>query len=233
MRKAVHSLTGGFHPLRWSVRIALIAAAIQFSGCNSDLFKSNEAPEITALQLDSYEVNPADTVTATVTVKDDDQNLTYEWTTDNGQFIPPTGGSQIKWKAPATGGSCRITVKVSNDEKSSSKSQTVTVRSLADPSVEILAPTEGGFWVQHSVLTVNAHARHENGIARVELYLNNHLKTTASGHSSSDYTLASPLDEPSGQATVKVLAVANVTNRVGADSVQIVIEGVVLGKANR
>jgi len=201
-------------------------------GCNSDLFKSDKAPEITALVLDRYEVNPADTVTATVTVKDGGQGMTYEWTASSGQFIPPTDGGQIKWKAPATGGSYRITVKVTDDGESASKSQTVTVRSLTDPSVEILVPAEDSYWVQHSALAVNAKASHENGISRVELYVNNRLKTTAGGHASSEYNLSGLLDELSGPAIVTVKAVANVTNRAGADSVRIFIEGLVPGKAS-
>jgi hypothetical protein len=224
----------GFNPHRGLAFLALLTMMILSTGCNSDLFKPAKAPEITALNLDFYEVNPADTVTATVMVKDQgDQGLIYEWTADNGQFLAPLDGPQIKWKAPAVGGSYRITIKVSNDEKSSSKFQTVTVRSLVDPSVEILAPAEGSYWVQHTTLTINARARHENGIARVELYINNNLKATVNGHRSEDYTLASSLDEPSGPAVVKVAAVANVTNRAGGDSTAIFIEGVVLGKTHR
>jgi hypothetical protein len=216
--------------LRWRLVLFLFLSAVITSGCNSDLFKPAKAPEISALNLDYYEVNPADTVTATVTVKDDDQNLTFEWTTDNGQFIPPTDGSVIKWKAPATGGTYHITVKVSNDKKSSSKSQSVTVRSQIDPSVEIVSPAEGSYWVQHSALSVSARASHENGIGRVDLYLNGKLKATSNGRADGNYAFTCPLDEPSGSAVVKVAATANVTGRVGADSVHVNVEGVVLGK---
>ena len=222
------------NPKGLAVFLSLLLLAMLDPGCNSNLFKSTQAPEITGLDLDRYVTDPGDTVTATVTIKDSkDQTLSYEWTADIGQFIPPLNDSSVKWKAPAVGGVYHLTVKVSNDDKSASKSQAVTVRSFADPDVEILAPVEGSYWVQHSTLSVNARASHENGIARVDLYLNNKLKTTSNGHSNQIYNFTCPLDEPSGPAVVKVSAVANVTNREGMDSVNVFIEGVVLGKSGR
>ena len=204
------------------------------STCSSDLFNPPKAPEITGLELDRYEVDAGDTVTMTVLVTDSkDPSLHYEWTADNGRFIPPLDKPQVKWKAPVAGGIYTISVKVSNEDKSASRTQNVTVRSFAIPDVKIIEPGDGSHWVQYSTLSVTAHARHENGIARVDLFVNNHLKATLNGHPADGYAFTCDLNEPSGQAVVKIEATANVTGMAGKDSVSISIEGIVQGKTIR
>lgn len=218
--------------IRKAVVLPALAACMVMLSCSADIFKKPQAPEIEELELSAYEVNPGETIAATVTVKDSkDQTLRYEWTADNGFFIPPTDKSQVSWKAPAVGGMYHIGVTVSNeDDKSASRSQNVTVRSFSNPSVKLLSPSEGSYFVQHGVLSVSARASHENGITRVDLIVNRIRKATLNGHPSEDYAFSYTLDEPSGPAVVKVEAVANVTGKTGADSARIFIEGVVLGK---
>jgi len=218
------------------------AVALTFLlACNaaSDLFNPDKkteikSPEIQSLELDRYELDPGETVTATVSATDaNGQTLSYEWTVSGGQLLPPLDRSQINWKMPAVGGVYRITVKVSNDEKSASRSVNATVRSLVNPVVKILSPSEGSRWLQHTNLPVTAQARHDNGIAKVDLFLNGSHKATLNGRSDGQYAFTIAIEEPAGPAKVRIEAVANVTGQVGIDSVAIVIDGVVIGRAAR
>lgn len=202
--------------------------------CSADIFKPSKVPDIKSLALDKYETDPGETVTATVSASDSKgQTLRYAWSVSAGQLIQPLDGSKVKWKVPAVGGVYQITVKVSNDDKSSSRSASVTVRSPVGPDVKILTPAEGSHWVQHSTLAVSGRARHDNGIARVDLFLNGKRKATLNGHANELYDFTCELEEPAGRALVRVEAVANVTGRADGDSVTIVIDGVVPGKAAR
>jgi hypothetical protein len=216
----------------WIVLIAVLS-------CSSDLLNPSKKTEdknvvIGSLELDAYEVDPGDTVTARVSVNDSqNQTLNYEWTSDGGRFIPPLDKPQVQWKAPAVGGMYRIGVTVSNGEKTASRSLNVTVRSLTNPDVKILTPAKGEYFVQYATLSVTARARHDNGIARVDLYVNRDLKATLNGRASEEYAFTCTLDEPSGPAVVKVEAVANVTQKAGRDSVSVWIEGIVPGKSAR
>jgi hypothetical protein len=202
----------------------------------SDLFNPNKkpeikSPEIQSLELDKYELDPGETVTATVSATDaNGQTLRYEWMVSSGQLLPPLDRSQVRWKMPAVGGVYQITVRVSNDEKSASRSVSSTVRSLVNPVVKILSPSEGSHWIQHTTLSVTAQARHDNGIARVDLFLNGSLKATLNGWPSERYDFNCALEEPAGPAKVRVEAVANVTGRVGSDSVGILIDGIIIEK---
>jgi hypothetical protein len=220
----------------------LLALTMLIAGlsCSSDLLNPSKKTEdknvvIDSLVLDAYVVDPGDTVTATVTVKDSkNQALSYDWTADNGWFLPPLDKAQVQWKAPAVGGAYRISVTVSNDEKSASRSVSLTVKSLINPSVKIVSPSDGGYFVKYDTLSVTAQAHHDNGIAYVDLYINRNYKTTLNGHPAEEeekeYTFHWLLDEPSGPALVTVEAVSKVTEMVGKDSVNIFIEGIVLGK---
>jgi hypothetical protein len=212
---------------------AALALALMLA-CSADIFKPSKEPVIKSLSLDLYETDPGETVTATVSASDSKgQELRYEWSVSAGQLLPPLDGTKVKWKVPAVGGVYQITVKVSNDAKSASRSASATVRSPAGPEVKILSPTDGSHRVQHSTLAVSARARHDNGIARVDLFLNRTRKATLNGHAGDVYDFTCGLDEPAGRASVRVEAVANVTGRAASDSVNIFIDGVVPGKAAR
>jgi hypothetical protein len=202
--------------------------------CSPDIFKPSREPDIKSLSLDRYETDPGETVTAAVSASDSKgQTLRYEWSVSAGQLIPPLDGSSVKWKVPAVGGVYKITVKVSNDDKSASRTASATVRSPVNPDVKILSPAEGSHWVQHSTLAVSGRARHDNGIARVDLFLNGSRKATLNGHANELYDFTCELEEPAGRASVRVEAVANVTGRAACDSMTIVIDGIVPGKAAR
>jgi hypothetical protein len=205
----------------------------------SDLFNPTRKPEIKSpaiqsLELDKYELDPGETATATASATDaNGQALSYEWTVSGGQLLPPLDRSQVKWKTPVVGGAYRITVTVSNEEKSASRSVSATVRSPVGPVVKILSPSEGSHRMQHTTLSVTAQARHDNGIARVDLFLNGILQATSNGRTDARYDFTCALEEPAGPASVRIEAVANVTGRVGSDSVGIVIDGLIIGKSAR
>jgi hypothetical protein len=226
-------------PLRIAPWAAVALTFLLACKAASDLFTPDKkteikSPEIQSLELDKYELDPGETVTATVSATDaNGQTLIYEWTVSGGQLLPPLDRSQVRWKTPAVGGVYRITVKVSNEEKSASRSVNATVRSLVNPVVKILSPSEGSRWLQHTDLSVTAQARHDNGIARVDLFLNRSRKATLNGRTDGMYAFTCELDEPAGPAKVRIEAVANVTGSAGSDSVGIFIDGVVIGKTAR
>lgn len=204
---------------------------IEYIGCSPDIFQKSKAPVIVSLEMSAYEVDPGDTVLVTVHVQDSkDDVLHYEWSTNGGQFIQPLDRSEVRWKAPAVGGAFTITVKVSNEKKSSSQSETITVRSYLRPYVEILSPNNGEYHVQYTTLNVRVQAQHSNGIHFLSLYVNDTLQTVESGHSSEQYDFTYQLSDSAGSTEIKVEAIANTTGTIGQDSVNIVIEGIVLGK---
>lgn len=211
--------------------VLILTAALS---CSTDLFNPEKPPQITALTLDRYEVDPGDTVTATATVRDaKDKALAYGWSATAGLFLLPSDQPTARWKAPSTGGPHRITVTVTGEEKSASRSTDVTVRSLVLPDVLILSPQAGTYVVQHDSLEVRARARHDNGIDQVRLYVNGSLKKTADGGTGEVVTFVCPVNEPSGAASIRVEAVARVSLLTKSDSVGIFVEGVVPGKAGR
>jgi hypothetical protein len=226
-------------PLRIGSWAAVALTSLLACNAVSDLFNSKKkteikSPEIQSLELDRYELDPGETVTATVSATDaNGQTLIYGWTVSGGQLLPPLDRSQVKWKVPAVGGVYQITVKASNDEKSVSRSVSATVRSLVNPVVKILSPSEGSHWLQHTTLALSAQARHDNGIARVDLFLNGNLQATLNGRTDGQYDFTCALEDSAGPAKVRVDAVANVTARVGSASVGIVIDGIVIGKPAR
>lgn len=207
---------------------------MEYTGCSPDIFQRPKAPVIVSLEMSAYEVDPGDTVRVTVTVQDSkDDVLHYEWSTNGGQFIQPLDRPDVRWKAPAVGGSFTITVTVSNEKKSSSQSGTITVRSYLRPYVEILSPKNGEYYVQYTTLNVRVQAQHSNGIHSLSLYVSDTLRTVESGHPGEQYDFMYQLSDSAGSTEIKVEAIANTTGTMGKDSVNIVIEGIVLGKRER
>jgi hypothetical protein len=218
---------------RYIQELIVLIVLITVIGCSSDLFEINRAPEIVSMNFSAYEVDPGDTVQIILDIKDTDEVLHYSWSANGGSFIPPTDRSEVEWKAPLEGGQYRITVKVSNDKKSTTKHQNVTVRSYTKPLVEILAPQNGEYLVQYSDVVVQAFAQHNNGIHHLNFFIDDTLKQTINGHViSSEYEFVYPLSVSPGEKEMKIEAFANITEAVGRDSIQITIEGILLGKEN-
>jgi hypothetical protein len=208
-----------------------IFAILTILGCSSDIFEIVKVPEIESMSFSAYEVDPGDSVRITLKVKDTDEILHYNWSASGGDFIPPTDQVEVIWKAPREGGQYRITVKVSNEKKSTTKSQNVTVRSYTEPVVEILVPQNGDYLIQHSEITIQVFAQHNNGISHLDFFIDDTLKKTINGHIvSSEYEFPYQCSESPGEKEIKIEAFANITGTVGRDSIQVVIEGIVLGK---
>jgi len=205
--------------------LALMAA------CNKlDKLINGVAPQIDRIDLSSYEVDPGDTLTATVIIAEGDEPMTFQWSCSAGQFLPPVDGEQVRWKAPVTGGAYIIKVGVENDIDKDKAEQELTVRSYTNPAVSITSITTGEYFTQYEVLNITATAIHDNGIRTVKLYLNNGLYSTHDGHSQNRYTFNDVQLETAGSVEIRIVAEARTTSSIGSDTVTIQVEGIILGK---
>lgn len=212
--------------------IMMVSFLLVILECSSDIFETVKPPKINRLTASSYEVNPGDTVIVTVEIEDTDKTYDYTWSKDGGTFIPPEDQPQINWIAPAVGGTYHLGITVTNEDKSSDKEISITVRSLEKPLVEITSPKSGEFVVQYSQISIEADAQHNNGIQQVHLYINDIVRDNLGGHESSLYKFSYKLSdtEPVGKIEIKVRAIARVTGVAGQDSITVVAEGIVPGK---
>ena len=211
----------------------LIAILMIFATNCENILDPYEAPKIDQMVANHYTVNPGDTVTVTVEAENpEDGPLEYEWAHEGGELIPPTDKSEVKWKVPSQGGTYEISVKVSNEKKSKSKSLEITVRSFTIPYIEIISPEQDEPVTQYTLMTIEAMAQHANGISSVHLYINDSVQPvqSLSGHSSDEYNFYYTLNDSPGPAEIKIQAIANVTGVTGEDSVSITIEGIIPGK---
>ena len=142
--------------------------------------------------------------------------------------MAPADGPEVSWIAPVIGNVCTITVKVSNEEKSSEKSKNITVRSFTEPVIKIVSPEDGDYVVQHSTVSIKINADHQNGIDHINFYINDTLQATLSGQNSTLYTLPHQFSYPAGEIKLKAEAIASITAPAGRDSIDIIIEGIVL-----
>jgi hypothetical protein len=212
-----------------------IFAAI-YSGCDSDLLSSKQAPVIESIRTanDIYNVNPGDTVTVIVVATNPEEGpLSFSWTASGGDLLLPHDREQVTWVAPgAGGGRYTIEVIVSNTaDKSTTTSVTIEVISQAAPSVQILSPAEGDFVIQFSEIIISASAFHDNGLQRVSLFVNDSLEQNLPSHSGNTYNFQYILELPGGDNTFRVEALANNTGISGSDEVTVSVE-VILPKGN-
>ena len=212
---------------------AIAVAAILETACDSDLLKPKNAPVVDRVTAESYEVDPGDTLRVQVNVgQPNGEFLRFEWSESGGQILQPSDSAGVLWVAPMTGGTYRVSVKVSNEHKSASwETIEVTVRSFVKPAVHIVTPPADGLSVvQYSLFTLEVRAIHSNGIHHVNFYINDHFQRQVSGHPDPAYSLAFEILDV-GAVELKVEAVANVTGTAGTDSVTVNVEGIVLGKS--
>ncbi|HDQ46214.1 MAG TPA: hypothetical protein ENN17_12085 [bacterium] len=206
-------------------------ALFLIAACSSELFNLSSSPVIERIEASAYEVDPGDTVTVKVIVKNDnDDPLQYTWTATGGRIIPPVNESEIRWIAPARGGIVTLQVTVANEKKSTEQSILITVRSHILPQVQIVAPKTDAFIVQNSLVEIRAVARHDNGIQQVDFIVDGSLCSRQAGTRDDNYRFEHRFVHPSGPLSIVVKATANVTGDVGADSVRVHVEGIILGK---
>lgn len=205
-----------------------------YTSCNpEDLLGKKKGPEVGDIQADDSDliVQIQDTVNLWIEANDPEGGtLSYAWTKSGGEFLGSISKSSVKWVAPTVGGTFNISVSVTNEAETVSQQTRIIVQSPTAPYVKILAPQNDAFIVQGSQVTINAEAVHANGLAQLSLYVRDALVKTISGHSDSEYEITWIAAESSGPAELKIVGLANITGAVGADSINVNIEGVIPGK---
>jgi hypothetical protein len=217
--------------IRITLFALVISALVLLPACQSlDKLINGKEPVIDRFLLSRYVVDPGDTLTITVLLQEGTEPLTYSWQAEEGQYIQPTDAATVTWQAPARGGTVKLTAKVSNDMGSDKHAQDVTVRSYVNPMVALRAPRDGIYFTQFQQINVEASASHENGIEALHLFVNDTLRSTLAGQTSSGYVFEQVLLGQSGLCKLKVEAEARTTGVVGKDSVTVHVEGIVIGK---
>ena len=206
------------------------------------LFKTKQPPDVGKIQTDAenFTVDPGDTVNFWVEASNPEEGeLNYEWSVKDrdgnhvGVFIGSSKTENVKWKAPINGGRYDVQVEVSNNDESVIKTETLTVLSLVAPLVNILSPEPDDYLVQYQNLTIHTEIIHPLGIYQAILVVNDTLSIEViSGNSSESYNFTWKVNVGAGTAEIKIIAEANRTGAIGADSINVNIEGVVPGKIN-
>ena len=205
------------------------------AACDKELFNLNKEakePESGDIQTDpgGFQLNAGDTASFWVNATDPDgKSLTYKWTKQDGIFLTTSDQDQVTWRAPYRGGTYRISVTISNAEKSISRSKDILVNSYIKPTVRILKPHDNAFLVQYQTQLVEVEAFHDNGIASVALYIGDDFAGYMDASGESRYQMNWYVDNLAGDIRIRTIALAN-TNVTSTDSIVVQIEGVIPGK---
>lgn len=198
-----------------------------------NLLKTSEPPQVSDIISDApdFRVYPTQTAKFWVNASNpEDGILTYEWSANAGECLGSRQNDTLTWRAPVTGGTYNISVKVANAEKDITRVKAVTVPSLIAPQVDIIFPVSGEYFVQQSTATIKATAISENGIFRTDFYVNDSLVSSLSGSISNNYEFSWIVREDAGPVELKISAVAKQTGLTGSDSVLVNVEGIIQGK---
>lgn len=214
----------------------ITVCTVWISSCDKvdELLDPYEAPVIENIEESINNVSPGDTVRITVTATNPEEGLLYfAWssTPEGGRFVLPADDAVVEWIAPFRGGNYRITVKVSNEEKSSEAYVNIVVKSTQKPILEINAPENGSHHIQYNELNIESIAYHENFISKVWLYINGALIDSSDYQSSDKYNftiIAGP--ELIGETTITLVAFTDAANLSSERSVIIFVEGILPGK---
>jgi hypothetical protein len=209
---------------------------ITLFSCDPKLFESEEepaAPEVSEIQttMPNSRILAGDSARFWVNASNPGEgSLSYDWNKSAGIFLTPPDQDTVKWRAPFSGGNETIEVRVSNNDKTTSKNKQIEVVSLDIPVVIILFPKEDSYLVQYETVNLEAEAYHDNGISHVEFFVNDSSLGIIDGNQSNRYSVSWKNDAPAGRAEIKVTAVARSAGTVGSDRVGVNIEGVIPGK---
>ena len=216
-----------------SIHVFSIITLLLFLACNAaeEIFQTTDPPEVSPIQSDKgFNVNLGDTVTFSVTATNPEEgDLTYEWSATGGTFVGSTRETFALWKATG-GGNYQINIDVSNNDKSTRKSTTITVISPTNPFVNIIEPKTGDFLVEGTTVNIEFEAMHVNGISEVYVEANDST-IYYNNRDQSIYTYGWNVFGPSGETELKVTAHAN-TGAIGAQSILVIIEGILPGKTD-
>jgi hypothetical protein len=203
--------------------------------CNAaeELLQTKKAPNVSAIQSDKgFNVNPGDTVSFSVSATNPEEgDLSYEWTSEAGTYLGSCRESLVLWKAPISGGKYWIKVDVSNNHKTTSKSDEIEVISPDDPYVNIILPQSNDYLVQGSSVDIQFEAIHSNGISEVFIEVNDSTIFSRPGQQQNNYSFLWNVSGPAGEAEFKIIARSNITDKIGLDSIFVTIEGIIPGKS--
>jgi hypothetical protein len=220
--------------LKLKINLIFIIIIIFFA-CDvaEDLVTDRKAPNVGPIQsnVGFDNVNPGDTLELSVSATNpEDGDLSYEWSANGGNIIGSINEIIIRWRSPLNGGTFRISVKVSNDYKNTTKFVDIEVWSPFNPYVNINFPTDGSYLIQHTHTDLNFDAVHNNNIALIYIYINDQIVDSMDGLQQSNYVYEKwNVDNPAGDTKIKVEAIS--TNYLfGSDSINVIIEGIIPGK---
>lgn len=184
--------------------------------------KVEQPPTISSLAPKPTTVSPGSDSTITCTASDPNGNpLIYTWDATGGT-IPGTG-HQVTWTSPQTEGTYTITCTVS-DGKGGTDKKTVDVNVVIpdqSPTVSITNPDDGS--TVSGTSNVTADADDDNGVSKVEFYIDGTLKST---DTSFPYSWSwDTTQESNGSHEIKVIAYDTI-NRTAADTHTVTVDNV-------
>lgn len=199
---------------------------------------SYEAPIIESLTFSQTNVLPFDTVMVQVKAKNPEKgDLKYSWNclkdgkTVNEAFIQPASEEKAYWIAPLKGGNYTIRAVVENDKKTT-KSNTITVQNIDKPLVNIITPQQENYFIPGENINITLTAGHDNGISKVRFYFSNQLVDSLGFAANNQYQfnyIATAADV--GKQVIKITAQAKgQAANIGQDIIEINVEGILSKK---
>jgi hypothetical protein len=212
-----------------SILLIFIVLSVLFVFCDAEkLFR--DAPVIEEIMVQPNRVNPFDTVYAHVKATNPEEgSLSYQWSVSpsRGSFLDPLDGSAVRWLAPTVGGDYTFKVVIKNSYKSAEQTGTVKVIEPTAPLVRITSPHDGEYFIQLNEIVIKADALHNNGINKIQLFVNDRFLNEQSGSPTNKYEFSfTPDSTYLGPAEIKIRAIANFSLAAGADSITVNIEGI-------
>ncbi len=109
----------------WFITILFMIPILFTGGC------SNNQPTISHLTATQLKVAYGEISTIMVTAADEDNDdLTFSWSCDQGSFIGTTTANTVTWQAPNEVGTCKVSVKVSDGEDDVTESIGIEIMGL-------------------------------------------------------------------------------------------------------
>ena len=203
--------------------------------CNPDeIFR--KSPVIHEINIEpSDTVFSLDTVYIEVVASNPEEGiLSYQWSvspSNANNFLDPLSNRSVRWIAPSVGQEYTFRVVVSNAYKSTQATESVRVVERVAPIVEILEPEAGDYFVQYGPINIEVRAIHNNGINRIQLFVDDSLFSERSG-SSSDLNQFVFIPDSSflGEVELKIHATANSVLTLGKDFILVNIEPILSGE---
>ncbi len=197
-----------------------------------DLFKETQKPEVSEINSEAgFTVNPNQLLKFWVTANDPDGGqLSYKWDINGGTILGSSQTDTLEWRSPTIGGAqYLLEIEVTNESESTTRQENITVLSYSTPTVNIISPQNNEYIVQYFQTQVKAEVIPNVQISEVQFFVNDSLINSKLAQSSSVYEFTWIVDEQAGLAEIKVKAI-QITNVSGADSINVIIEGILPGK---